>query len=328
MYGYNIFHNETVEKLLHVIRTKKNPHAWIISGEEGMGKHETANLLSCAIVCQNRESAPCGACHSCIMAKAGTHPDIYHVIPEEKKKTIGVDTIRRLNDEVFIKPFSSEKKVYIIEGDLLTPDAQNAFLKTLEEPPLYTVFLITVSDEEKLLQTVRSRCASVRLPPLKSSELSEYLSKKYPQLSESIDFYVQFSGGNPTLASKLIEDGEFDILRNQCFTAVTEIFSSKTEDAFRISNFFDKNKDKLEDITEIILMFFRDILFIGCGYSEKVINSDYIEQMRSLTMYTDIIPHAIDILALCSEMAQRNVSPKHIGSYLALSIKKREVISF
>lgn len=323
MYGYDIFHNDIAEEMIDAVRGGRNPHAWIISGEEGLGRHTLSELIAAAVVCQNLKNAPCGECRSCVMAKAGTHPDIKHVLPEDKKKTIGAQEVRRLNDDVFIKPFFSDKKVYIIEGDLLTAQAQNTFLKTLEEPPLYAVFIIIVSDAEKLLPTVRSRCAAVQLPVLKSEELSEYIKSKYSGLSENADFYVRFSGGNPGRALELIESGEFDILRSKCFEIIGKILSSKMSDAFYVSDFFDKNKEKAGDIIEIMLLFFRDMLFIGCGYINMVINSDYAGRMREAGVYTAAMPYAIDTLTVCSEMVTRNVSPKHMGAYLAFTLKDK-----
>lgn len=323
MYGYEVFHEDTAAALLEAVRSGRNPHAWIFSGNEGLGRHSVAGLVASAVAC-GENTAPCGVCQSCVMAKAETHPDIKKVIPQEKKKTIGVDDIRNLNEDVYIKPFFSEHKIYIIEGDLLTVEAQNAFLKTLEEPPAYAVFIIIVSDAEKLLPTVRSRCATVKFPPLSPEKMRQYLHDKYPELEHSYDFYIGFSYGNPGRADSLINSGEFDILRSSCFDTALKILSTKTEDAFSVSEFFDKNKENIDNILEILLLFFRDALFICNGYGDKIINIDYRDRLSGMSAYSDKLTVAIEKISVCSEMHTRNTSVKQIGAYLALSVKKSE----
>lgn len=322
MYGYEIFHNEIAEAMIDAVRNGRNPHAWIIYGEEGMGRGEFAKLISAAVVCLNKKNAPCGECRSCVMSKAGTHPDIRYVLPENGKKTIGVEVIRKFNDDVFIRPFFSDNKVYIIDGDLLLTAAQNALLKTIEEPPEYAVFIITSTHLETILDTVQSRCALVKLPNLGTDRVSEYIEGKIPSLEGRAGFYAQFSGGNPGRALRLALDENFNLLRKKSFDVIEKIFSSKTADAFEVSDFFDKNKDDAGDIIDILLLFFRDMLFIGCGYTNMTLNTDYTENLRNIGAYTDIMPYAIDVLSKCAEMNKNNVSAKHMGAYLALTIKK------
>ena len=208
MYGYDVFHEELLEKIIGSVRQGKNPHSYIFEGADGIGKGEAAKLISASVLCTEKNNAPCGVCKSCIMAKAGTHPDVKYIVPEKDKKTIGVNPIRDLNDDAFIKPFFSDKKVYILDGELMTVEAQNAFLKTLEEPPAYAVFIITVSDSAKLLQTIISRCALIKFLPLPSRRMEKYLSEKYPSMRESFPFYISYSGGNPGRLDMLLESPE------------------------------------------------------------------------------------------------------------------------
>ena len=327
MYGYDVFHEELLETLIKSVREDKGSHSYIFEGPEGLGKHMAARLLAAAFLC-GEGLAPCTSCKSCIMAKAGTHPDIKHVIPVDDKKSIGVDVIRDLNSDAYIKPFYSEKKIYIIEGNLLTKEAQNAFLKTLEEPPLYAVFIIVTSDTSKLLQTVISRCSVVRFPPVTKERLKKFLSGKYPGMEDTFDFHLSYSSGNPKKLETLVESPEFSILRDECYKAVSEILSNEYKDAFELSDFFDKNSDNIQEIFDILILFLRDILLIKEGEKHLILNSDYLEKLRSVASSADEqkIMLAIDTLPLCAEMKERNVGAKYVGMYLALSVKEGQSV--
>ncbi len=322
MYGYDIFHEELLETLIKSVREEKGAHSYIFEGADGMGKHMAAKLLAAAFLCGEKLS-PCTSCRSCIMAKAGTHPDIKHVTPADDKKSIGVDVIRDLNSDAYIKPFYSEKKIYIIEGDLLTKEAQNAFLKTLEEPPFYAVFIIVISDISKLLQTVISRCSHVKFPPVTKERLKKFIGEKYPGMADSFEFHLSYSGGNPAKLETLVESPEFSILRDECYKAVSGILSNEYNDAFEVSDFFDRNSDNTLDILDILLLFLRDILLVKEGEKSLVLNSDYMEKLRHLagSVSEEKIMLAMETLPLCAEMKERNVGAKYMGMYLALSVK-------
>ncbi len=326
MYGYDIFHEELMNTLIKAIRKGKSSHSYIFEGPPGMGKHTAAALIAAATCCEG-ELSPCGTCKSCIMAKAGTHPDIKHVVPEKDKKTIGVDVMREVNTDALIKPFYSNKKVYIIEGDLLTTEAQNAFLKTLEEPPLYASFIIVVSDLTKLLQTIISRCASIHFHGVSSARMKKHIEEKYPGMGDSLGFYISYADGNPGRLENLLRSPEFSILRDECFKAVSGILSGDYNEAFDVSDFFDANKDNLPEVLDILLLFLRDILFIQEGMLKNVINSDYSEKLRSIAGYADEqkLILAMEKISQCGEMQKRNIGAKYLGMYLALSVKEGKI---
>ena len=132
------------EHLQGAIERNKVSHAYIINGERNSGKEFIAKVFAMALECTDRKDGePCQVCHSCKQALSGNHPDIIFV-SHEKPNVIGVDDIRnQINGDVAIKPYSSPKKIYIMnEGEKMTVQAQNALLKTLEEPPEYAVIIL------------------------------------------------------------------------------------------------------------------------------------------------------------------------------------------
>ena len=135
-------------------------HAYIFEGEKGLGVLNSARLFAAALTCENTGVAPCGSCQNCVESKADTNPDIIYVRPKADKKSIGAKDMRKLEEDVAVKPFNSKHKVYIFEdASLLTEEAQkHVFFKNVfEEPPEYAVFILITENSTSLLQTILSR---------------------------------------------------------------------------------------------------------------------------------------------------------------------------
>ena len=168
------------EHLQNAIRLNKVSHAYIISGERSSGKEFLAKTFSMALQCENRQDTePCQECHSCKQALSKNHPDIIF-LTHEKPNTISVDDIRtQINGDVAIKPYSGPKKIYIIsDGEKMTVQAQNALLKTLEEPPEYAVILILTTNVGALLPTILSRCVILSMKPARDEQVKKYLMQR------------------------------------------------------------------------------------------------------------------------------------------------------
>ena len=138
-------------------------HCFLLCGPDGSGKHTLARILAAAMQCTGRGETPCGVCPACRKALSGQHPDVIYVNDPDHKQ-IAVDVIRRMRADVFIRPNEGRRKIYILEQDM-GEAAQNALLKILEEPPAYGAFLILAPNAEKMLATIRSRCAELPLCP-------------------------------------------------------------------------------------------------------------------------------------------------------------------
>ena len=163
--------NKSLENTVkNIIASGRIPHAFIIEGEEGSGRHALADFLSAACVCDG-EDRPCGQCRQCHLSSVGNHTDIITVVPEEGKKNISVAQIRGIRADAYIKPRLQEKKVFIIDrAHRMNEQAQNALLKVLEEPPENVVFILITPSRTLLLETVISRCTLLSLTQSKSSK--------------------------------------------------------------------------------------------------------------------------------------------------------------
>ena len=159
------------------------PHACLISGPVGSGRHTLAGLLSAAMVCQEQEEGkrPCSRCTACKKAFSGIHPDVSVVTGPAEGKPITVDQVRQLRADAYIRPNESRRKVYLLEnaGDM-RPEAQNAMLKLLEEGPEHAAFLLLSENPGAVLQTIRSRCEQFALTPVSLPECRDYLRARFP----------------------------------------------------------------------------------------------------------------------------------------------------
>ncbi len=326
MYGYEILHEQIAENLINNIRQGTSNQAYIFEGERGVGAKECARLFAGALVCKNTASAPCSSCNACIMAKAESHPDIYELTPQDGKRNISVDQIRSVVTDAYTKPYESGKKVYIISyGDDMNEQAQNAFLKVLEEPPEYAVFIILAENNESLLPTIRSRCTSIRFNPVTDKIVEEYIKRNYPESTEKIDFLVQYAGGVVGDIEKILNTENFVSLRRESFEKLEALLSERKLDGYQIAEFLEENKDDADLVLRFWQGFLRDMLLISQGVKNLAKSTDFIDGLINLTNKTreEKIACAIEEVHLAQQMRKRYVNLKALSLRLAFSIKNR-----
>lgn len=185
------------EHMQTALETGKVSHAYVIQGERFAGKEFIANVFAMALQCEKGGVEPCQECHSCKQAVNRNQPDIIWVT-HEKPNTIGVEDVRiQINNDMGIKPYSSRHKIYIIsEGEKMTVQAQNALLKTLEEPPEYGIILILTTNADALLPTILSRCVVLHMKPVKDELVRNFLMQTMEIPDYKADICVAFARGD------------------------------------------------------------------------------------------------------------------------------------
>lgn len=184
--------NERLRKTVgQMLESGRFPHALLIEGEAGTGRHTLANYLAAAAVCDGAEK-PCGVCKNCHLAAARTHPDIALYAPEDGKKNISVMQARELRSSAWIRPHMALRRVFLIDrAETLNEQAQNALLKILEEPPDGVLFLLIITSKAQLLETVVSRCAvlSVSIPSTEAALgfLRQHSKKETAELERALN---------------------------------------------------------------------------------------------------------------------------------------------
>lgn len=321
MYGYEIFHDNLMKNLIESVHNSTSSHAYIFEGAKGMGIVECARLFAASLTCENTAVSPCGTCHNCVEAKADTNPDIIYVRPKGDKKSVGAKDMRELEEDVAIKPFNSKHKVYIFEdASLLTEEAQNTFLKTFEEPPEYAVFILVTENSSGLLQTVLSRFTLVSFPPVPDEKMKEYIMSKYPDCEGKLNLLLKYSGGVPGAVDNIVNDEEFEKLRSSSLEKLLPVLSTDRRCAFEVQKYLEENKDSAERIFDFWLSYLRDVILVQTQASEKIINYDKSEKLRSIAgkYETNYLMEMSDRVIRCKNMLGRYVNLKGIAFWLCL----------
>lgn len=254
-------HGQIKEHFQNAAAIGKVSHAYILSGEAGMGKKTLANAFAMTLLCEEEGKEPCMHCHACKQVLSGNHPDLIYVT-HEKTASMGVDDIReQINDTIMVRPYSSQYKIYIVdEAQKMTVQAQNALLKTIEEPPAYAVIMLLTTNPDAFLQTILSRCVQLKLKPLKDSVVKGYLEDKLQVKDVQAEIYSAFARGNLGKAIHLAQSEDFKMMYEEILRLLKEI---KDMDISQLLDVIRKLKDDNTDIKECLdfmQMWYRDIL--------------------------------------------------------------------
>ena len=279
-----IGHEQNIEHLENAIENGQVSHAYIFNGEDGIGKMTTAKAFVKALLCASKNS--CGTCQSCIQIDSGNHPDVIYVTHE--KAGITVDDIRdQVNQSVFVKPYSSDYKVYIIdEADKMNAAAQNALLKTIEEPPAYAVIILLSNNKESFLETIVSRCVVLNFGPLKESQVREYLNSHYDNMNGREDLAVSYSMGNIGKAKKVIESDDFNEQKDFCLNLMANLEKWDIHEILLSLKQMASYKDYIYDLLDIMTIYYRDILILKVtGLPNKTVFKEKFSVMKNQSIY-------------------------------------------
>ena len=262
-------HSSLIENFKNRCSNGNLSHAQLISGEDGIGKSILAEILGKLILNGdlNRE-----------------YVDIINYKPS--KASFGVDDVREIIDEVNKKPFEGDKKVIIIhQGNKLTIQAQNALLKTIEEPPTEVYIIILCESLELILDTIKSRCEIYKLTPLTKDELYKYIAiKGYDYSEEEKSSAIAFSEGIPGRIDRYFSDTELQELRDKIVDLLLQLTNNEIEAILEKEEQLVSYKQNKEEVINVLSSFIRDILVNKEVYNEHlIINRDKIKEIERLT---------------------------------------------
>ena len=254
-------HEQIKDHFRNAVQLGKVSHAYILNGEEGMGKKSLANAFALSLLCEKGYSNPCMECHACKQVLSGNHPDLIYVT-HEKPGSIGVDDIReQINNTIMVKPYSGPYKIYIVDqAEKMTAQAQNALLKTIEEPPSYAVLMLLTTNQEAFLPTILSRCVQLKLKPLRDCVVKEYLMKNVGVEENQADIYTAFARGNLGKAIHLAQSEDFKTMYDEILHLLKSL---KDMDISELQDDIRRLKEKGLDIygcLDFMQMWYRDIL--------------------------------------------------------------------
>lgn len=254
-------HQEIIEHLQNAISMDKVSHAYLFGGESGSGKKLLASLFAMTLQCEQHGVEPCMECSSCRKAASKNHPDIIH-ITHEKPNTISIDEIReQLINDVEIRPYESPYKIYIIEeAQKMTLQAQNALLKTIEEPPAYAIILLLADNPDALLPTITSRCVQLNLKPVGTQMVKNYLMERMhiPDYQAEVD--ASLAQGNIGKAERIAGSPEYAEVMENALKLMRYSDTMQLHEIVEAIRKLTEEKNNIEDYLDIFSVWFRDVL--------------------------------------------------------------------
>ena len=256
-------HEQIIEHLKTAIEMGKVSQAYILNGPDLSGKMMIAEAFARALLCEKQDPDGCGECRSCRQSDDRNNPDIIYV-KHDKPNTISVDDIRpQLNNDIVIKPYSNQYKIYIVdEAEKMNQQAQNALLKTIEEPPAYAVIMLLTTNADSFLQTIRSRCITLNLKSVKNDVIKSYLmtEKKIPDYQA--DVCAAFAQGVVGKAIKLASSDDFNELKESALSLIKRLDDIDLYEMGEAIKQISDYKLQVQDYFDLITVWYRDVLYM------------------------------------------------------------------
>lgn len=321
-------HKDILKYISSAVENNRVSHAYILNGERGSGKKMLANLFAMTLLCETGDNEPCGKCHSCKQAESGNHPDIIRVT-HEKPNSISVDDIRtQVNNTVDIKPYQGPYKVYIIpQADMMTPQAQNAILKTIEEPPSYAVFLLLTENAETLLPTINSRCVMLKLRNIKDTLIKKYLMENLEIPDYKADMCTAFAQGNMGRAIMLANSDHFNEIREEAVQLLKHISEMELNEIVAAVKNISVYKLEITDYLDIIMIWYRDVLLYKATKEiDKVVFKDQLQSIKEQARKSSYegIELILESLEKAKARLKANVNFDLVMELLFLTIKENQ----
>ncbi|HUV16685.1 MAG TPA: DNA polymerase III subunit delta' [Pelolinea sp.] len=290
--GWDILGHDWAAEILKRHITTGNPrHAYMFSGPQGVGRRSLALCFAQAVNCPSPISPgeSCGTCRTCQQIGRMQQADLTIVQSEASGESLKVDQIRDLQHSLSLAPYESAYRVaLLLRLEEATHGAQNALLKTLEEPNPRVLLLVTADDPDNLLPTIVSRCELLRLRPMPLDDLADQLRERNKLEMEKARLIAHVAGGRPGYASRLAEDESLLVARDEWMKDFFMLLSARRSERFHYSESKARGRERAEaklDLRDGLahwLSLWRDVLLIMSGSGAPLTNLDYEVQIKSL----------------------------------------------
>ena len=267
--------------LSNSIKSNMISHAYMFEGPNGIGKNTMARELAATLL---------------EMENLFNSPDYIEITPDGN--SIKIAQIRKLQSDILVKPYKSYKIYVIDEAQKMTVEAQNALLKTLEEPPKYAIIILITNNKESLLDTIKSRCEIIKFTPIPLVEVADYLTQTGVDKNRA-SLLANFSRGSMQKAIELSESEDFHIMRDEVQKYVETFLTGSMLDIMDIQSSIEKYKDNITNVLDLLVNYFRDIMMVKENVdSSMIINLDrlvFIKNMSTKITYSQL-SKIIDII--------------------------------
>ena len=316
-----------IDALLAALRGGSVHHAYLFAGPEGVGKEIAAVGLAQALTCPEKPNEGCGSCSSCTRIAKGAHPDVSWLMPDAQRverglagrsdiqgtpsREIRVEQIRGLLERITLRGLESRRKVAIVvDAHMMNPQAQNAFLKTLEEPPSDTTLILLAAAPDKMLPTIRSRCSKVHFGPLPVALIAERLQKERKLDAQTAELAAVMAGGS--LGRALALDLDALAARKDVISGFESLKPGEVGAMLRWAETFGSSREEAEQALSILSMWTRDVSLVKAGV-ERLANQDMLELAQEVAARThESVLHRRHALLEKTKatIVERNASPR------------------
>ncbi len=305
-----IGHEWALKFLENAVRRGDISHSYLFTGPKGVGKRTLA-LEFAKTLCCRVSVPPCGECRDCRDIAQGRHPDVKILEPENG--SIKIEQIRELQREAHLAPHRAIYRIFIIaDMEKATPEASNSLLKTLEEPPSHSLFILTALSADLLLPTIVSRCQVLNLRPLPEELIRNFLERELGIESSRASLLARLSEGCIGKALELIEDEEAFRRREEDLDALLLILRSDIVARLEWVESAGKDTERLQEMLRRWILAMRDMLLILEGAQQMIVNLDFKEKMTPLALRLgkEKIRSGLKDLRFILEALNRNANPR------------------
>jgi DNA polymerase III subunit delta' len=318
-------HEKQSENLRLSLLNGRLHHAYLFIGPDGIGKRTLGLAMAQAIHCAELENDFCGGCGACRAIQAGNHADVRVVEPISNKKDISIQQVRELEKALSLRSFSGRQKVAIIDpATLMNWAAQNALLKTLEEPPQGCVLILIASNAGGLLPTVRSRAFALSFGPLPQQLIVDFLIRK-GKTREQAEFLAGLAMGSLGTVSKIDKEKMIE-KRLEWMKTLVSLRAGDYRAALNAAEALAGNREETLKFLEWAGLWYRDLLSFRIAHTpNQVVNIDMLAQIeeQSAAMEEDDLFSLLSKTDEASQLIQRNLNRRMVLEDLLLRAVER-----
>ncbi|NDJ77089.1 MAG: DNA polymerase III subunit delta' [Chloroflexi bacterium] len=312
-----IGHDWAVTHLSRAIAHGRTRHAYLVTGPDQVGKATLARAFAQAVNCTG-ELPPCGGCRTCRLIMQDLHPDVSIVEAEREGGTLKIEQIRALQRTLALRPFEAHYRVAILRRfHEARPQAADALLKTLEEPPSHALLILTTSATDALLPTILSRCQPLHLRPLPINTVRQALEQHWQAAPDTAHTLAALSGGRIGWAVRALENPEALEQRNAALDLLEQSLLGQRQQRFDQAQALARDKTEALQTLALWVSYWRDVMLFACGSQAVVTNVDRLDGLQDLARIV-----GIDAAQQALAATRRTITHLHqnVNTRLALEV--------
>jgi DNA polymerase III subunit delta' len=321
-------HSWAIEHLTRSLNHDRVRHAYLITGPAGIGKTTLARALAQAVNCLGEETRPCGVCRACTLIARDVYADVS--IVQAEGGTLKIEQVREMQRTLSLRPVEGRYRVVILRRfDEASPQAMDALLKTLEEPPSYVLLLLTATTGDSLLPTIRSRCQPIHLRPLSAALVRQALEAHWQVEPERAALLAQLSGGRIGWAARAAEDKSILAERAEFLDMLEKAIGHSRVGRFALAETLSKEKEALASVLELWQSYWRDVLLLIHSTVTPITNRDRRHALEQLAVSVSVeeVQQAMAAIQRTTRYLAQNANVRLALDVLMLDLPRLQLVA-